>query len=831
MENAPAPLAHPLLSAPQFILDWHSWAAWSAPTKRPLDLKRSLKAASVTDKDTWASWAFARIHLSKVTEVRATLPVSAGVGLLVQAPLVFVDFDDLSMDPAGPPTAGWAHEFLTKAANLGAFTEWSGSGCGAHAFFRVSSKFPTLTRNRYTRSNDAGEGIGIEVYSSARFAALTGHPYAPGVRPELNDPAAGEALLLSFIAELNTRGAPILAPAPTPINVARPSAAVTRVALTLLENPRVAAAFSDPQRAYAEWASTRLKSNSDDSLSAWRFSLYLSAARGSALSPAPLYELFNPFANPLHPGVPVWQEFSGYLKKKHRVYMDIQRAHALAAEEQRLLALDLGESFLTAAAVKPSVNHAEADQQTVDSWAQLGLVLKTSQNGNAFPITSSVNFIRVLSRHSYFKQFKIERNQLDGTTRVNREPLGDTFPTRCLEPMRSILDMHKDPPVDSIWSAIEVVADDNPYDPLREYLDSLPDFNPDKPLLSSWLTEIGAAHSPDIERFSRRILVGLVARALKPGVKFDYVPVFEGPQGVGKSTLVEKLVSTPFYAVMVGDLQSKDALISLRGKWALELAELQSFKRADEEQRKAFFSTSVDSFRPPYGRANVAVERRCILFGTTNDKRYMTDYTGARRYLPISFPTPIDIPWFEDNRDALFAEAKALFLSGAVFHDTWQEQNSPERARMMEERMVTPAWHTRIMDHLVRLPAPHLPDAEHSGFSGIVTTQDVANLKTTLDLPQAVQNMSDAQLASFLRRAGFGPMPLAYRRGGTTHKTYGWGHPHLQRLLEDEQKAFLSNFPSLFEGEVPPKWLMLQEVHLASAMDKLQPTPESEYDS
>jgi putative DNA primase/helicase len=101
---------------------------------------------------------------------------------------------------------------------------------------------------------------------------------------------------------------------------------------------------------------------------------------------------------------------------------------------------------------------------------------------------------------------------------------------------------------------------------------------------------------------ARRILLGLVARALRPGVKFDYVPVFEGPQGVGKSTLVKTLVGSNFYATLFGGLHQKDALMTLRGKWGVEISELAAFKKTDNETMKSFFSTDTDVFRPPYGR-------------------------------------------------------------------------------------------------------------------------------------------------------------------------------------------------------------------------------------
>jgi hypothetical protein len=787
--------------------------------KKPLDLRRGLRNADVTLPDSWAPFQHASAYLAKAARLAPpSLPLPCGVGILVAPPLVFIDFDDIAPE-ADSERPAWAEEFLQRAADIGAFTEWSGSGTGAHAFIRTSPSFPALTRNRYTRSGPTGP-VGIEIYNSMRFAALTGFPYFPQHRPQLNEPKAGDDLLTAFIADLGVRGAPVLSPPLGPIAVPVPNERVLSVARELVLVPTLARAFENPQEEFAKWAIDRHTRSLDNSASAWRFYLYSIAARNSPLSPQPIYELFCPQKEPQHSGIPEWQEVSGYHRKKHRRYSDIQRAHALVAEEQRLLALDLGEP----PPPPPSRTAAPRHPVNVDlaqSWAQLGLAMKVTKT-SAIPVVGSVNFIRVIEKHSHFQQYKIERNRLDGTTRVNREPIPDTLATRFLEPVRTILDMPGDPPIQAIRDAIEVVADDNAYDPLVEYLRGLPKHDIHGPsFLSTWLERIGAAYSPDLTLYSRRILLGLVGRALKPGVKFDYVPVFEGPQGVGKSTLVELLVTPDFYAVLRDSLQSKDAQIVIRGKWGVELAEMSAFKRTDEESRKVFFSSRADDFRPPYGRASIKVLRRTVLFGTTNDKQYLSDHTGARRYWPIHFPHEIDLGWFREHRDALFAEALHYYELGEVFHDTLEESNSPERVASLQERLITPAWQVRLIDHLVKLPAPHLPDAENTGHSGIVTTQYVAGLQRVLDLPQTVQHMSDAQLAAFLRRAGYHSHAISYRHEHVSKKIYGWAHPAHLRLTAEQSRAFLSFFPELFPAGTPPGWIDYRADHLDSALRHL----------
>lgn len=818
---------HPLLSAPQFLRDWPAWAAWTAPIKMPLDLRRALRRASVTDPDSWAPFPPASLYLRKAAAFRApSLPLAQGVGILITPPLVFIDFDDLIEEEDTTPPK-WAHDFLLNAGQIGAYTEWSGSGSGAHALIRTSEKCPPLSRNRYTRMG-LHQPVGVEIYAKERFAALTGFPYADGARPQLNDPTKGDDLVRAFISELGFTAAPVISPPVGPIEVPYPSDKVQAAARHIAEDSFIlSSAFNDPDASFQKWAAKRQLKGADDSLSAWRHFLYSEASRHSPASPQPVYELFNPQATPATQGVLNWQEYSGYLKKKHRVYRDIQRAHARAVEEDRLLAQSMGtpvEVQTPEAAPPEETKRKQPDTASTQSWAQLGLVMKVTDKGGAYPMPCSANYIRILSKHKHFKTYRIERCTLDGATHSNRQPAPDTLATRLLEPIRAIMDMSTDPPIEAVRGAIEVVADDNSYDPLVEYLKTLPAYDPEEPShLSTWLEEIGATPDHDIQLYSRRILLGLVARALAPkGVKFDYVPVFEGPTGIGKSSLVAAIVSPEFYATFAESFASKDAAIALRGKWGVELAEMSSFRKSDEETRKAFISTPSDWFRPVFGRANINVTRRAVLFGTTEDKQYLTDYRGARRYWPIRFDREIDIPKFLTMRDRLFAEAVYQYEQGERFHDTMEEMHAPERMAALESKLVTPAWQVRLMDFLAARPTPYLPKEDGDGFCGLLSTQYITNQARVLDLPQLVQNMSDSQLASFLRRAGYTSKVFSYRQDSKSKKLYGWAHPALQKLSDEQLKAFLSAFPALFGGEAPPAWTMLQEGHLAMALHWLE---------
>ena len=62
------------------------------------------------------------------------------------------------------------------------------------------------------------------------------------------------------------------------------------------------------------------------------------------------------------------------------------------------------------------------------------------------------------------------------------------------------------------------------------------------PRLEHWLTDVyEVPDRPYTRLIGKCFIMGLVKRALQPGCKFDYMVIFEGGQGVGKSTLTRVL--------------------------------------------------------------------------------------------------------------------------------------------------------------------------------------------------------------------------------------------------------------------------------------------------
>lgn len=246
--------------------------------------------------------------------------------------------------------------------------------------------------------------------------------------------------------------------------------------------------------------------------------------------------------------------------------------------------------------------------------------------------------------------------------------------------------------VGSVMEAVSVVAHDHSFHPVQDFLNGL-EWD-QVPRIETWLTDcLGVAPTEYSSKVGKRWLISAVARAMEPGCKADAVMILEGGQGAGKSTALSIIggkwfMDTPF------NLGDKDAFQAIRGKWVVELGELDSFNKADTTKAKQFFSAYVDTYRESYGRRTADVPRQCVFVGTTNQDEYLKDATGNRRYWPVACTT-IDLDRLREIRDQLLAEAVSCYQAG----DRWWviRDEAPLFTAAQEERFVVDEWEGPIL--------------------------------------------------------------------------------------------------------------------------------------
>ena len=220
---------------------------------------------------------------------------------------------------------------------------------------------------------------------------------------------------------------------------------------------------------------------------------------------------------------------------------------------------------------------------------------------------------------------------------------------------------------ESIQDAVMVVGDRQTVNTVKEYLTSLQWDG--VPRLDTMFTDyLGAEDNAYTRAVARKILCAACARAVSAnGVKFDYMPIIIGTQGIGKSTLLAKLGMNWFSDSLV-TFEGKDAAEMLQGTWINEIGELAAMTRYETDAVKQFLSKTRDIYRPSYGRVTEEYPRRCVFIGTSNHTDVLKDATGNRRFWPVDTQVvehTKDI-WRDLPRevDQIWAEAFFRFMMG-----------------------------------------------------------------------------------------------------------------------------------------------------------------------
>jgi len=226
-----------------------------------------------------------------------------------------------------------------------------------------------------------------------------------------------------------------------------------------------------------------------------------------------------------------------------------------------------------------------------------------------------------------------------------------------------------------VMEAVETLARANSFHPVRDYLQGCGKWDGTN-RIDSWLADyLGVPDSPYVRLVARWYLIGMVARVMDPGVKFDTCLVLEGTQGKGKSTALS-ILAGEFFDDTDLDLNNKDAMASLQGVWLHEFAEMGSLAKAEASKQKSFLTRRVDKYRPVYGRRDIKAPRQTVFAGSVNDWEWQKDPTGGRRFWPVMCSDAMNLDGLRDNRDQLFAEALVAYLAKERYWPSPEEQKA-----------------------------------------------------------------------------------------------------------------------------------------------------------
>jgi predicted P-loop ATPase len=237
---------------------------------------------------------------------------------------------------------------------------------------------------------------------------------------------------------------------------------------------------------------------------------------------------------------------------------------------------------------------------------------------------------------------------------------------------------------DKIFDATNVVAGENKFHPVRDYLAGCT-WDGVARVETLLIDYLGAEDNAYTRAVTRKALVAAVARVYRPGCKFDYMLTLRGRQGLGKSALIAKL-GGKWFSDTFSTMQGKESFEQVMGVWIMEVGELAGMRKAEAETIKLYISKQTDRFRPAYGRRLQEFPRQCIFVGTTNETQFLRDTTGNRRFWVVDTPNdPTRDMWEELTPETvrlIWAEAVEIYKAG---EDLFLSRELEKMAREVQE--------------------------------------------------------------------------------------------------------------------------------------------------
>lgn len=251
-------------------------------------------------------------------------------------------------------------------------------------------------------------------------------------------------------------------------------------------------------------------------------------------------------------------------------------------------------------------------------------------------------------------------------------------------------------------NALLIVSSQNKINDVKEYLKGLK-WDGVKRVDTLLRDYLGAEDNIYTHAVMRKSLCAAVARAVVGAVKYDYMPIFTGPQGIGKSTFLS-ILGKEWFSDSLTSFEGKESAELIQGTWINEVGELTAMTKQETTAVKQFLSKTDDIYRAAYGRRTNKYPRRCVFFGTSNEEEFLKDMTGNRRFWPVDVGVYSakksvwnDLP---KEVDQIWAEVYVYWTLGEKLYMSKEEEEIA--SDMQESHRETSGKEGLIKDYLER---------------------------------------------------------------------------------------------------------------------------------
>ena len=284
---------------------------------------------------------------------------------------------------------------------------------------------------------------------------------------------------------------------------------------------------------------------------------------------------------------------------------------------------------------------------------------KLLKDGRGLVMKKPKNFMIFLENHPKYAG-KLKYNEYLRMKEYDGQEFTDFIQSTIYNDIDEELGIYNRSMVDS---ALDEVFNKNRYNPIVDYIKSL---NWDgKKRIESLFIDLLDADDTELNRvMTEKWMIAAVKRTLEPGCKFDNMIVLQGSQGIGKSTICERLAKGFFSTISLDEIDNKDIVDKMNKTWIGIIDEMDNFNRKEMSKVKTFLSECQNTVRLAYARNTTVFPRHCIFIGSTNDDTFLRDSTSSveRRFWIIKcnktkMDNKISKIMTKDYVDQLWAEA------------------------------------------------------------------------------------------------------------------------------------------------------------------------------
>ena len=247
------------------------------------------------------------------------------------------------------------------------------------------------------------------------------------------------------------------------------------------------------------------------------------------------------------------------------------------------------------------------------------------------------------------------------------------------------------------------------YHPFEEYIGSLQPWDGTTDhidRLASMVTVCGDQNY--FRRVFKKWLVAFIAAIFDPEEVNHEILVFIGRQGCYKSTWFHYLLPPELRQYFLPKLMSnsgitKDDLFKIAQSGLVCLEEIDNMKQRDLNQLKALTTMRTINERRSYGEFNELHRHIASFCATGNNRFFLTDHTGNRRFLTFEIESIVPPQTYEYNYEGVYAQAYALWRQGYRY---WFNDEENDEINQCNTEFESPNKERELIMKYYRRPLP-----------------------------------------------------------------------------------------------------------------------------